>query len=122
MALGALIIQEKLGVTDRETVEQIKENFYLQYFIGMSAYSNEAPFEPSMLVHFRKRIDKNLLNQVNKKMVKNFTEKTEEEEEIKKKEEAEDGEIKNRGKLILHGTCAPADITYPFGPRNIKSS
>ena len=43
MALGALIIQEKLGVTDRETVEQIKENFYLQYFIGMSAYSNEAP-------------------------------------------------------------------------------
>ena len=75
----------------------------------------------SMLVHFRKRIDKNLLNQVNKKMVKNFTEKTEE-EEIKKKEEAEDGEIKNRGKLILHGTCAPADITYPFGPRNIKSS
>ncbi len=84
MALGALIIQEKLGVTDRETVEQIKENFYLQYFIGMSAYSNEAPFEPSMLVHFRKRIDKNLLNQVNKKMVKNFTEKTEE-EEIKKK-------------------------------------
>ncbi len=113
MALGALIIQEKLGVTDRETVEQIKENFYLQYFIGMSAYSNEAPFEPSMLVHFRKRIDKNLLNQVNKKMVKNFTEKTEEEEEIKKKEEAEDGEIKNRGKLILDATCAPADITYP---------
>ncbi len=85
MALGALIIQEKLGVTDRETVEQIKENFYLQYFIGMSAYSNEAPFEPSMLVHFRKRIEQNLLNQVNKKMVKNFTEKTEEAEEIKKK-------------------------------------
>ncbi len=116
MALGALIIQEKLGVTDRETVEQIKENFYLQYFIGMSAYSNEAPFEPSMLVHFRKRIDKNLLNQVNKKMVKNFTEKTEEEEEkenIKKKEEAEDGAIKNRGKLILDASCAPADITYP---------
>ncbi len=85
MALGALIIQEKLGVSDRETVEQIKENFYLQYFIGMSAYSNEAPFEPSMLVHFRKRIDKNLLNQINKKMVKNFTEKTEQEEDIKKK-------------------------------------
>jgi hypothetical protein len=33
MALGALIIKEKLGITDRETVEQIRENPYLQYFI-----------------------------------------------------------------------------------------
>ncbi len=113
MALGALIIQEKLGVSDRETVEQIKENFYLQYFIGMSAYSNDSPFEPSMLVYFRKRIDKNLLNQINKKMVNNFTEKTEEEENIKKKEEGEDGVIKNRGKLRLDASCAPADLTYP---------
>ena len=35
MALGALIIKEKLGISDRETVEQIKDNPYLQYFIGM---------------------------------------------------------------------------------------
>lgn len=32
--LGALIIKEKLGTSNRETVEQIKENPYLQYFIG----------------------------------------------------------------------------------------
>ncbi|MTJ54701.1 transposase, partial [Anabaena sp. UHCC 0253] len=32
MALGALIIKEKLGISDRETVEQIRENPYLQYF------------------------------------------------------------------------------------------
>jgi len=36
MALGALIIKEKLGISDRETVEQIRENPYLQYFIGQS--------------------------------------------------------------------------------------
>jgi IS5 family transposase len=29
MALGALIIKEKLGISDRETVEQIRENPYL---------------------------------------------------------------------------------------------
>lgn len=46
MALGALIIQEKLGISDRETVEQIKENPYLQYFIGEKRYTNEAPFDP----------------------------------------------------------------------------
>jgi hypothetical protein len=38
MALGALIIQEKLGTSDKETVEQIKENPYLQYFLGRSDY------------------------------------------------------------------------------------
>jgi hypothetical protein len=40
MALGALIIKEKLGISDRETVEQIKENPYLQYFIGQREYSS----------------------------------------------------------------------------------
>ena len=40
MALGALIIKEKLGISDRETVEQIKENPYLQYFIGLESYNS----------------------------------------------------------------------------------
>lgn len=65
MALGALIIKEKLGISDRETVEQIKENPYLQLFIGMSSYSNEAPFDASMLVHFREKISADLVNRVN---------------------------------------------------------
>jgi IS5 family transposase len=65
MALGALIIKEKLGISDRETVEQIRENSYLQYFIGMSTYSNKPPFDASMLVHFRERIDINLVNKIN---------------------------------------------------------
>ena len=34
MALGALIIKEKLGISDIKTVEQIRKNSYLQYFIG----------------------------------------------------------------------------------------
>ncbi|GAX35127.1 transposase [Nodularia sp. NIES-3585] len=70
MALGALIIKEKLGTSDRETVEQIRENPYLQYFIGMSTYSNKPPFDPSMLVHFRERIDINLVNKINQEIVK----------------------------------------------------
>ena len=63
MALGALIIKEKLGTSDRETVEQIRENPYLQYFIGFSSYSNEIPFDASLLVHFRQRISVNLARQ-----------------------------------------------------------
>jgi len=34
MALGALIIKERLGTSDRETVEQIGENPYLHTFWG----------------------------------------------------------------------------------------
>ena len=45
MALTALIVKEKLGISDRETVEQMRENPYLQYLIVMLAYSNEAPFD-----------------------------------------------------------------------------
>ena len=80
MALGGLIIKEKLGISDRETVEQIKENPYLQYFLGMSDYSNEAPFEASMMVYYRERIDMNLVNTINLYMVKNSLEKTKESE------------------------------------------
>ena len=85
MALGALIIKEKLGTSDRETVEQIKENPYLQYFIGVSEYSNEAPFEASMMVYFRERINMDFVKKINKKMVKDFSEETETEEKKKKK-------------------------------------
>ena len=42
MALGALIIQTKFQFADRELVEQISENPYLQYFIGLPGYQEEA--------------------------------------------------------------------------------
>jgi Transposase domain (DUF772) len=77
MALGALIIKEKLGISDRETVEQIRENPYLQYFIGLKSYRNEAPFEASMLVHFRQRLEIDLVNKINKRMCKENGEKVE---------------------------------------------
>ncbi len=125
MALGALIIKEKLGISDRETVEQIKENPYLQYFIGMSSYSNETPFDASMLVHFRERISGELVNKVNQEMVKKMCKETSSQSTQKKTADArglglaalspekERSEPLNRGKLILDATCAPADISYP---------
>ena len=68
MALGALIVKEKLGISDRETVEQIKENPYLQYFLGMSVYSNHPLFDASMLVHFRQRISADMVNRINREL------------------------------------------------------
>jgi len=116
MALGALIIKERLGTSDEETVEQIRENPYLQYFLGLSEYSNEAPFEASMLVYFRKRLNRELVGRINKKIVLNRREKqTGKQPETKgeKTEESEPLPVKNQGKLILDATCTPADISYP---------
>ncbi|WP_442921598.1 IS5 family transposase [Microcoleus sp. S36a_D3] len=113
MALGALIIKEKLGISDRETVEQIRENPYIQYFIDHSRYSNKLAFDPSLLVYFRQRISPNLINKVNQRMVAKMREITERQTRKKKKDSDGKNESPNRRKLIVDATCAPADITYP---------
>lgn len=60
LALGALFIKQRLGLTDEETVEQIRENAYMQFFLGFSGYSSKAQFDPSMMVNFRKRFSEEL--------------------------------------------------------------
>ncbi|MCT7992169.1 IS5 family transposase [Laspinema olomoucense] len=112
IALGALIIKEKLGISDRETVEQIQENPYLQYFIGQNSYQNEAPFDPSMMVHFRKRITPDLLQKINRRIVQKSLGFKPEDPSPKKLEEAEK-QKENRGRLLMDATVSPADIKYP---------
>ena len=73
MALGALIIKEKLGISDRETVEQIKENPYLQYFLGMDNYTNAPLFDASLMVYFRERIGQDVVKEINQQMVIGLT-------------------------------------------------
>ena len=55
IAFGTLMIKERLRVTDEETVEQIAETPYLQYFWGLCEYRQEWLLDPSMMVHFRSR-------------------------------------------------------------------
>ena len=55
-----------MKITERETVEQIQENPYLQYFIGLDKFSKKIPFDSSMMVHFRQRIDNEIINKIKK--------------------------------------------------------
>ena len=55
VAFGALLIKERLGLTDRETVEALQENPYLQFFIGKDEFAHVRPFDASLMVDFRKR-------------------------------------------------------------------
>ena len=68
LALGSLMIKEKLDISDEETAEQIRENHYLQYFVGMEGYKDEHLFDPSMMVHFRKRITAQMLDEINERI------------------------------------------------------
>lgn len=65
VALGSLIIKEKLQISDREVVEQIRENPYLQYFIGLEGFKDEEPFSYSLMPMFRARFNGELLSKVN---------------------------------------------------------
>lgn len=56
LALGSLIIQTKYQYSDQELVEQLTENPYYQYFIGLPGYHEEPPIDASTLVLFRKRL------------------------------------------------------------------
>jgi len=116
LALGALIIKERLGVSDEEAVEQIRENPYLQYFLGFHEFRDQAPFDPSMYVHFRKRFNLEQLGQINEAIV----EAEQASKQAKGSSEPDDDDDgsntpsdENRGKLLIDATCAPADIRYP---------
>lgn len=110
VALGALIIKERLGTTDRETVLQIAENPYLQYFLGFHEYKDDVPFDHTLMTHFRKRFTKEMLAEINEAIVRKAIAA-----DGKTQEQPDDNndEPSNKGKLIIDATCTPADITYP---------
>ena len=66
--MGSLMIQKKYDYSDRELVEQIRENPYYQYFIGLPGYQDEQPFLPSLLVEFRKRLTDEILIEINERL------------------------------------------------------
>ena len=114
MALGALIIQTKFQYSDRELVEQLTENPYLQYFIGLPGYQEEAPFDASTLVLFRKRISAEMLMEANEYLLSH---KDDDNNTPPSSWGSDDNgsskEDINKGTLTLDATCAPANIRYP---------
>lgn len=126
MALGSLLIQKEYKYSDRELVEQIKENPYYQYFIGLPGYEYKAPFAPSLLVEFRKRLNEEVLAEINEMIAAyndpddpsdddsdNGNSGTDERAEVSDTDKSEATKPENKGTLILDATCAPQNIAYP---------
>ena len=116
LALGACIIQAEYGYSDAETALQIQENPYLQYFCGYSGYDDEKPpFDPSLMVYFRKRLTPEVLGEINEMIVRGAKERQEKEMESKDDDDSDDhpGACGNSGTMIVDATCAPSNIRYP---------
>ena len=123
IAVGSLIIKERLGLTDDETRDQIIENPYLQYFLGYDQYTTQPPFDQSSLTRFRKRFTAEIMNDINEMICRGGTDKS-----LNKKDDddppgpsntggdtddPQSRPVENKGTLILDATCVPADIHYP---------
>ena len=123
VAIGAMIIKHTCNLDDRETVQQIRENIYMQYFIGYSSFSNEAPFDPSLFVDFRKRLGIEQINDINEKIVKLSQQNKglESVTEVQPKEKDNDNDVTappsagstHQGKVTMDATACPQDIRYP---------
>ena len=117
LALGACIIQAVYGFSDEDTALMIQENPYLQYFCGYPGYDDEKlPFDPSLMVYFRKRLTPEVLGEINEMIVQDAKERQVREAESKDDDDDSDGQLGtggNSGTMIVDATCAPSNIRYP---------
>jgi len=110
MALGSLIVKQRMKCSDDWTVKHVSENPYLQYFLGMKEYSDNCPFGASTMVEFRRRFSE--------KDIAEILEMTIPKPEPPDNDSGDDdnphgGEPPNDGTLIMDATCCPADVAYP---------
>jgi hypothetical protein len=118
IVLGSLIIKHLCNLDDRETVDQISENIYMQYFLGYSSFSDQAPFDSSLMTDFRKRLGMDQVNAINERIVSlkaRFESQQDEAAQPEEKDSSEDKDTEpdNKGRLIMDATACPQDIAYP---------
>lgn len=111
LVIGAVILKHKLNLSDEETVLQIQENPYLQYFAGFSRYKDEQPFAPSLFVEIRKRMgadafacfERVVLERIGMAQKNREVSPPHDDEEI----------LENKGKMLVDATVAEQAIRYP---------
>jgi transposase, IS5 family len=114
LALGACIIQAEYGFSDVETANMIQEHAYFQYFCGYREYDDsKPPFDPSLMVYFRKRLTPEILGEINEMIIAKAQARKVEESEQPKDDHDDDHPGGNRGTMIIDATCAPSNIKYP---------
>jgi hypothetical protein len=112
VVVGALIIKHMQKLSDEETIEQIRENPYLQYFLGYSCYSYDNKFEPSLFTTIRERLGDASIEKINDKFI-NRTKKIDTDSKRRSENVHKEDGGENCGMILVDATVAPSDIKYP---------
>ena len=99
-----------------------------QFFIGLEAFQYSAPFDPSMMVYYRKRLPESVVNDCNERIVRHGLNVIRSAESLDDEDDGNDSGLpssdqaeqpgsdkasSNQGTLLIDATCVPADIRYP---------
>jgi len=134
IVIGSLIIKHMCNLDDRETVAQIAENMYMQYFLGYSSFNPEPPFDASLFVEFRSRMGLEQINAINERVHALYQDKantvsatgTNKPDENTTDEGSGGGDgppaeptreqpggVVLKGRVLFDATACPQDIAYP---------
>lgn len=122
LVLGVIIIKHILKTDDRGVIEMIRENPYMQYFLGLEAFTHEQVMTPSLLVSIRKRIDLDVFESLTDDLIRRGLklkagvkpEEVDADTDTKDDDDDDpDPHPGNKGKLQLDATVCDADIKYP---------
>jgi len=130
IVLGALIIKHHEELSDEGTIDSIKENLYMQYFIGLSSFKRDAVFVPSLFVEIRKRLGLDYWQEINDIIIKHNTPENKKDSgdnppdrQVDKdnnqalidviSNEATVQEPINKGTINIDATIVEQDIQYP---------
>ena len=119
LVIGAMIIKSKKSLADEEVIPEIQENPYLQYFVGLKAFTTKPIFDPSLFVTLRKRLGHEAFDELNASFLTEVKkiERAEKKQHTSqsKREESKDKEDPptHQGELIIDAVVAPQDIKFP---------
>ncbi len=132
LVIGAVIIKHKLCLSDEETIKQIRENPYLQYFVGFTVFHKEQAFAPSLFVDIRRRMGPRVFASFEDSIITRLAEKPEASADDDQTTPPERGEAvpcdaatptspasadqevpTHQGKLIVDATVVEQAIRYP---------
>jgi hypothetical protein len=120
IVLGALIIKHHEELSDEGTIDSIKENLYMQYFLGLASFKRDSVFAPSLFVEIRKRLGLDYWQEINEIIIKHN-------EPMQKKDDGENRSSElnvisqdtiaenpfNKGTMNIDATIVEQDIQYP---------
>lgn len=97
MMIGLEMAKRKLGLSDKDIVEQLKVDMALKHFCGFNSFNHDIP-DSSSLTYFRRRLDEETLNLLEDAVIQKIVRKV---------------PRRIRHQVISDTTCVPANIAYP---------